>query len=335
MADLRGGSTVSGYKIWHTGDFDINDYLLVTDIDDSPVNGVLTAPISSNWAYDHAADQDAHWTAEALQDLVGAMVASNTETGISVTYDDGAGKLNFANDTYDGDDRAVNTSGANVIDTLTLTTDDMGHVVDASATTRALTLTDIGYTGWTYAIGGTSYDAIGNGEVLNFVAGSGISIGRTGENTIQIESTATTINSLGDIEDVTITSIESGHILEWNGSAWVNTEASVAPQTEYDNGNSGTSITIDLSQSKNHKLTVTGDCTVSYSNREAGNGYRFKLVQDATGGRSITLPSGNWPGGIVYDSSAASANQIDFITMYDDGTDLWYSVVGMDYGSGV
>ena len=33
--------------------------------------------------------------AESVQDITGAMVESNTETGIAVTYDDGAGKLNF------------------------------------------------------------------------------------------------------------------------------------------------------------------------------------------------------------------------------------------------
>lgn len=30
------------------------------DVDDTPVNGVIYAPPSSNWAYDHAADPDAH-----------------------------------------------------------------------------------------------------------------------------------------------------------------------------------------------------------------------------------------------------------------------------------
>jgi len=30
------------------------------DVDDSPVNGVTTTPISSNWAFDHDADVDAH-----------------------------------------------------------------------------------------------------------------------------------------------------------------------------------------------------------------------------------------------------------------------------------
>jgi hypothetical protein len=35
------------------------------------------------------------YTDESIQDLIGAMVTGNTETGISVTYDDTAGKLNF------------------------------------------------------------------------------------------------------------------------------------------------------------------------------------------------------------------------------------------------
>lgn len=34
--------------------------LLITDIDDTPVNGVTNAPISSNWAFDHVAAADPH-----------------------------------------------------------------------------------------------------------------------------------------------------------------------------------------------------------------------------------------------------------------------------------
>lgn len=34
--------------------------LAIADIDDAPVNGVTNAPISSNWAYDHAASATAH-----------------------------------------------------------------------------------------------------------------------------------------------------------------------------------------------------------------------------------------------------------------------------------
>lgn len=39
-----------------------------------------------------------YFTTERAEDAVGGMVTGNTETGISVTYDDGTGKLNFAVD---------------------------------------------------------------------------------------------------------------------------------------------------------------------------------------------------------------------------------------------
>ncbi len=41
-------------------------------------------------------DTNTQLSNEQVQDIVGAMVSSNTETNISVTYDDSAGKLNFA-----------------------------------------------------------------------------------------------------------------------------------------------------------------------------------------------------------------------------------------------
>jgi len=50
-------------------------------------------------------------TTEQVQDIVGAMVTGNTETGISVTYDDagdGAGKLNFATTTSSSSSQTFN-----------------------------------------------------------------------------------------------------------------------------------------------------------------------------------------------------------------------------------
>ena len=37
-----------------------SDVLVETDVDDTPVNGATTDPISSNWAFDHNADANAH-----------------------------------------------------------------------------------------------------------------------------------------------------------------------------------------------------------------------------------------------------------------------------------
>jgi len=42
------------------GDNDHPHYLLVADIDDTPINNELTQPISSNWAYDHGIEADPH-----------------------------------------------------------------------------------------------------------------------------------------------------------------------------------------------------------------------------------------------------------------------------------
>ncbi len=60
-------------------------------------------------------------TTEHIQDIIGGMVSSNTETGIAVTYDDTTGKLNFDAQTA-GDARYVMlTTDQNIAGTKTLT----------------------------------------------------------------------------------------------------------------------------------------------------------------------------------------------------------------------
>ena len=39
---------------------DTGDYLVHNDVDDTPVNGAVDVPVSSNWAFDHAASTQAH-----------------------------------------------------------------------------------------------------------------------------------------------------------------------------------------------------------------------------------------------------------------------------------
>ena len=54
---------------------------------------------------------------EDFQDLIGAMVSGNTETNITVTYDDTNGKLNFEvtdlGETYTADEVTLNLDGSN------------------------------------------------------------------------------------------------------------------------------------------------------------------------------------------------------------------------------
>jgi len=59
------------------------------DVDDTPVNGAAAVPVSSNWAYDHAADADPHtgYVLESLVDAKGDLIvasADNTPARLAV-----------------------------------------------------------------------------------------------------------------------------------------------------------------------------------------------------------------------------------------------------------
>src|SRR5574343_1888094 len=66
--------------------FSIYDYLLIADIDDTPVNGEVDAPISSNWAYDHAADTSAHGLNIVSPGLEDTPVDGHTTLGITSNW---------------------------------------------------------------------------------------------------------------------------------------------------------------------------------------------------------------------------------------------------------
>jgi len=59
-------------------------------------NVTITTNASSDTITITAADTNTQLSTEQVQDIIGAMVSSNTETNIAVTYDDTNGKLNFA-----------------------------------------------------------------------------------------------------------------------------------------------------------------------------------------------------------------------------------------------
>lgn len=63
----------------HAGVYEPVDATLIreADVDDTPVNGVLTAPISSNWAYDH--DQPETHYAQSAITVVGTVTSGNVD----------------------------------------------------------------------------------------------------------------------------------------------------------------------------------------------------------------------------------------------------------------
>lgn len=70
----------------HSGSYEPVDATLLrqADVDDTPVNGVTTAPVSSNWAYDHAALTTAHGMTAFGASLVDDADASTARTTLGL-----------------------------------------------------------------------------------------------------------------------------------------------------------------------------------------------------------------------------------------------------------
>ena len=80
----------------------------------------------------------------------------------------------------------------------------------------------------------------------------------------------------------------------------------------YDNGNSGAAATIDFNNEETQKITLTANCTLTFSNTAVSDYLSLQLIQDGTGGFSVTWPSGTKaPGGTITTSSGA--NEIDWV----------------------
>ena len=118
-------------------------------------------------------DTDTVLTTEQVEDIVGAMVSSNNETGITVTYDDTNGKIDFAVSTQTDENF-----------TSALKTKLEGISSGAEVNQNAFS---------TIAVSGqTSVNSDSNTDTLNLAAGTGITLTTdAGTDTVTITSTAT------------------------------------------------------------------------------------------------------------------------------------------------
>jgi hypothetical protein len=80
---------------------------------------------------------------------------------------------------------------------------------------------------------------------------------------------------------------------------------------EYNNGNSGSSITINFNNGVQQKLTLTANCTISFTAPSAGiTGIRLRTVQGSGGPWTITWPTMTWASGIKVPTATAAAVDI-------------------------
>jgi hypothetical protein len=128
------------------------------------------------------------------------------------------------------------------------------------------------------------------------------------------------------VDEVTLSGVVSGNDQEMNRVKLKDySETTVI-------ANTGATYTIDLESGNVFNLTLTGDCTYTFSNPPAsGSAGAFTLIQnqDGTGSRTVTWPASvEWAAGSAptITSTASSTDVFTFITT--DGGTTWYGFTG-------
>lgn len=121
-----------------------------------------------------------------------------------------------------------------------------------------------------------------------------------------------------------------------NSAALEHIEAGIAASTEQANAAlaatqsetvnavaaSGAAQTLpDVDSATIHRIVLSANCTLTFPTAAAGKSFTLALVQDATGGRTVTWPAGlSWPGGTAPTLTTA-AGKTDLLTfLCVDGT---------------
>lgn len=78
----------------------------------------------------------------------------------------------------------------------------------------------------------------------------------------------------------------------------------------------------------NASVTLTGNRTLAIGMLSAGDYGVLKVKQDSSGGHSLTLPAGSKVsnGGAGAVTLTSSANAIDILSFYYDGTNLFWNI---------
>lgn len=96
---------------------------------------------------------------------------------------------------------------------------------------------------------------------------------------------------------------------------------------------SGTSLTLDVSQANVFDVTLTADCSIDLTGATTGDCYSvtIRLNQDSTGGRAVT-----WPASVQWDSGSApslttAAGTLSIVSFQSvDGGETWQGFLGGD-----
>ena len=93
---------------------------------------------------------------------------------------------------------------------------------------------------------------------------------------------------------------------------------------QVDNGDSGASKTINWQSGNKQRITLTGNCTLSFTAPSGPTSLTLLVQQDSNGNRTLTFPSScKWPAGVAPTVHGFGANSVHVFTFYYDGTNYY------------
>ena len=101
-------------------------------------------------------------------------------------------------------------------------------------------------------------------------------------------------------------------------------------ETLYANTTPGSAFTVNLNNGTVQQLTLGSNITITMPSAAAGKSFLLMLLQNGTGGYSVTWSTVKWPGGSA-PTVTSTANKQDMFSFFSDGTN-WYGVtIGQNY----
>lgn len=134
-----------------------------------------------------------------------------------------------------------------------------------------------------------------------------------------VTATHTQINYLVGVTSAIQTQLDARALVD-GANAAIYGYKTVGFYAEYDNGNSSTAKTIVLANGQKQKVTLTANTTltIDFTGCKVGD-YQIRLIQDATGSRTLAaisgLSSSRWVGSATQPSHNTAANGETLLTV--------------------
>ena len=273
------------------------------------MNSGATAP---EWGSDN--DTNTQLTEEQVEDFVGGMVTGNTETGITVTYEDSDGTLDFVVDDTTKLPLAGGTITGDVVFDNSTNADDDLHWDESENHLK-----------WDDNVKAVFGD--GNDLILYSDGTQGIIRSANGRGYIQSD-TGISISSIGYTEKYIETTKDGSVELYYDNTKEFETKSGGVKLNGHSEqavnalGNTTGSTTIDFSVANIITATLTGNTTFANPTTESvGQSGSIIVTQDGTGSRTLAWGSQfKWAGGTAptLSTAAAAVDRIDYLVVAAD-----------------